>query len=213
MRNWIVTGIVSAALVSLYGATALAGPTDAQKCEAAKNKTAGKYAFCRQKAEAKAVKKGDTPDYDKCIEKFDDAWDKSETKYPTCPTSGDGADIKALVESCMSGVAAKLDCAGAFVGGHCWYLGASGDSCDDTCVASGSSYEAAGGTYVTTTNANCNAVMDALGDASPPLPGGSPPICLVPMGCYRSGGSRALCSGSTSDALIGGAERACPCGP
>jgi hypothetical protein len=35
----------------------------APKCQAGKNKEAGKYAFCRQKAEAKAITTGDPADY------------------------------------------------------------------------------------------------------------------------------------------------------
>jgi hypothetical protein len=35
----------------------------ADKCEAAKNKAAGKHAFCRQKAEAKAITTGNPADY------------------------------------------------------------------------------------------------------------------------------------------------------
>ncbi len=44
-------------------------PTSAQavdldvKCEADKLKKTGKYGFCRLKAESKAVKKGEAPDY------------------------------------------------------------------------------------------------------------------------------------------------------
>jgi len=34
----------------------------ADKCEAAKNKVAGQYAFCRQEAEAKAIRTGNQAD-------------------------------------------------------------------------------------------------------------------------------------------------------
>ena len=47
-----------AATALLWAGTALAGATDAEKCEAAKLKEAGKYALCRMKAESKAVAEG-----------------------------------------------------------------------------------------------------------------------------------------------------------
>ncbi len=62
----------------------------AAKCEAAKNKEAGKYAFCRQSAEAKAIKKGEAPDYSKCDAKFSDKWGKADAKGgAACPTTAD----------------------------------------------------------------------------------------------------------------------------
>ena len=42
----------------------------ALKCEATKLKTAGKYGFCRLKAEAKAVKRGESADFTKCEATF-----------------------------------------------------------------------------------------------------------------------------------------------
>jgi len=53
-------------LTLLWAVPAAAVLSDADKCEAAKNKEAGKSAFCRQKAEATAIKKGTAPDYTKC---------------------------------------------------------------------------------------------------------------------------------------------------
>ena len=48
------------------------------RCQAGKNKEAGKYAACRQKAEAKAITTGDPADYTKCDEKFFDKWARLE---------------------------------------------------------------------------------------------------------------------------------------
>ena len=59
--------VVAATLVAVGSAQGL-GPED--KCEADKNKIAGKYAFCRQNAEAKAIKKGEAADYSKCDSKL-----------------------------------------------------------------------------------------------------------------------------------------------
>ncbi len=63
---------------------AFAAGTPAQQCQAAKNQTAGKYAVCRQNAEAKFATSGDTAKYNdalaKCGAKFDDAWQKAIDK-------------------------------------------------------------------------------------------------------------------------------------
>jgi hypothetical protein len=76
-------------------ATIAAAITDAEKCEAAKNKIAGKYAFCRQKAEAKAIKTGDPVEYSKCDTNFSGKWATAETKGGgMCPTSGDVGSIQ-----------------------------------------------------------------------------------------------------------------------
>jgi hypothetical protein len=48
------------------------------KCQAGKNKEAGKYADCRQKTEAKAIMTGVPADYKKCDEKFLQKWERLE---------------------------------------------------------------------------------------------------------------------------------------
>ncbi|MBI5502767.1 MAG: hypothetical protein HY907_21155 [Deltaproteobacteria bacterium] len=55
-------------------------------------------------------------------------------------------------------------CAGARVGGHCWYLSGEERSCDNACAAHGG-YDDATRTYAGSsgTDANCDAVLDALG--------------------------------------------------
>jgi hypothetical protein len=90
---------MAAALVLASGTQARA-ISDADKCEAAKNKIAGKYAFCREKAEAKAIKTGGSPDYTKCDAKFSQKWMDAETNGGgMCPTSGD----QAAMQSCVTG--------------------------------------------------------------------------------------------------------------
>lgn len=67
--------------------------TPEQKCEAGKNQAAGKYADCRQKAEAGLVKTGDVTKYNtaigKCETKFQDKWQKlidaATAASVTCP--------------------------------------------------------------------------------------------------------------------------------
>lgn len=87
---------------TIVGVLLIAGPgwaaSDAEKCEAAKLKEAGKYHYCRMKAESKAVKKSEAPYYDKCLSKFTEKWGKAELKAAgQCPTDGDGVDIDAEV--------------------------------------------------------------------------------------------------------------------
>jgi hypothetical protein len=90
-------------------ATGASAISDAQKCEAAKNKIAGKYAFCRQKAQAKAIKSGDPVDYSTCDTKFGEKWASAETAGGgTCPTSGDVTDVQDQVTAEADFIALKL---------------------------------------------------------------------------------------------------------
>jgi hypothetical protein len=201
--------VVAVVLALAIPALALAGPTDAEKCQSKKNKIAGKYAACRQIVTAKSVQKGVPPDFTKCVEKFDKLWDKSETKWGTeCANLGDGADIKQHVENCMLGVASLLACVP--VGGSCWYLGQDGASCTDACASLGLVVDPATSAFAAASAANCNAVLDALGDGNPDWVG-PPGECLVALGCHvLNGSSRVLC-GSVDGAAVAGTERACAC--
>ncbi len=59
---------------------------DATKCEAAKNKIAGKYALCLAKELGKALKKNEATDFSSCVEKFNKLWNTPETKWArSCP--------------------------------------------------------------------------------------------------------------------------------
>ncbi len=70
----------------------------AVKCEADKLKETGKYGFCRLKAESKAVKKGEAPDYGKCVAKFTGKWPTIEAKAEgACPTEGDQSSMETQV--------------------------------------------------------------------------------------------------------------------
>jgi len=104
----------SAGALALVGALLLAAQaqaiSDADKCEAAKNKIAGKYAFCRQKAEAKAIKTGDPVDYTKCDTNFTTKWGTAETNGGgMCPTNGDDAAIQACITAHTDDIAAALN--------------------------------------------------------------------------------------------------------
>ncbi len=101
--------VVAAGLGMLWAGMALAGPTDADKCEADKLKRAGKYAFCRMKAEGKAVKKSEAPDYTKCNDKIVEQFGKAETKWGVeCPTLGDVGEIQDQVTAYTDDLAVVL---------------------------------------------------------------------------------------------------------
>ena len=88
--------------------------SDAEKCAAAKNKVAGKYAFCRQKAEAKAIKTGDPVDYTKCNASYGTKWGSAETSGAgMCPTMGDQTEMQTCITAHTNRVAAALNNAGA----------------------------------------------------------------------------------------------------
>ncbi len=102
--------IVSLGLVFFWGAIAVAEPTEAEKCEAKKNKLAGKYAFCREKAEAKAIKTGSPADFSRCDVSFADNWAKAESgSGGTCTTTGDQLVIQSFIANTMSQVAQALN--------------------------------------------------------------------------------------------------------
>lgn len=102
-----VGGAVTVGLLLAANAWAI---TPGDKCEAAKLKTAGKYSFCRLKAEAKAVKTGDAPDYSKCDEKLTSKWGPLETAAGgMCPSNGDESAMQAFISQHADDVAAALD--------------------------------------------------------------------------------------------------------
>jgi hypothetical protein len=85
-----------------------AGVSD--KCEAAKNKIAGKYALCRQKAEAKAIKTGSAPDYSRCDSKQSQKWSAAESSGGgMCPTNGDQSTLQGCIASDTGVWAAALN--------------------------------------------------------------------------------------------------------
>ncbi len=96
--------------------TAYAAGTPEQQCQAGKNKTAGKYAACRENAEAKLAASGDMGKYNaaitKCGDKFAAAWQKLEAKAvaagTTCPSVGDVTGIGDQVTATTDTVAALV---------------------------------------------------------------------------------------------------------
>lgn len=90
--------IIACAVPFLRPPAIAVGLTDADKCEAAKLKVAGKYGFCRLKAAAKAVKVGGSPDYGQCDAKYLEKWTLAETDGAgQCPTDGDATAVQSFV--------------------------------------------------------------------------------------------------------------------
>ena len=211
-------------------ATSVRAVSPAIKCEAGQLKEAGKLGFCLLKAESKAVKTGADPgaDNSKCLTKFDEKLQKIEDRAQgACPASGatHGTTILFAVFDHVAALAAVISgvsclAGGVEVGGACWFLGELAESCDTVCANAGLSYDAATETYAGSggTLLQCYAVLDALGQTSPPLEDSGDTNCFlfnVPgLGCIVDSNLRRLrCAvpPTTSSTSLGIAERACAC--
>ena len=105
-RNGMIATALSAVLLLAGSAGAL---TPAQKCQSGKLKVAGKYDFCRLKAEAKAAQTASTPDFTKCDPKFTDKWASTELAGGgQCPSNGDATAIQAFIVQHTDALAAAL---------------------------------------------------------------------------------------------------------
>jgi len=132
-------------------------PTDAQQCEAKKNKAAGEKAECLANERGKEVK-GKAPDYAKCEEEFVKAFARAE-REGGCTTEGDAAAIEGRVDACMAGVGAAL----------------AGDNCGSVC----------GCGYGAVPNTNCPGCTFCIQSGEGPVPGCSfgllgPPLSFCP---------------------------------
>jgi hypothetical protein len=96
--------------VGFLSATTVHALDPAVKCESLKLKESSKYAACRLKAEAKAVKKGIAVDYTKCETKFAEKWAKTESKAGVgiCPSEGDAATMDARITTDAAEIATLL---------------------------------------------------------------------------------------------------------
>lgn len=110
-------GLTVIAALLLGAASAPAKPTPVQKCQGGKNQAAGKYAACRQNAEAKLATTGDTVKYnaalDKCELKFRSTWQKLEASAAkagaTCLDGAPSASaFDGVIGSCTNNVAGAL---------------------------------------------------------------------------------------------------------
>jgi hypothetical protein len=106
MRQVIRGTLLAATLVLACEASAL---TPAEKCESAKLKEAGKYGFCRLRAETKAIKTGRPPDYSKCDEKFAFKWPTIESAGSgMCPSNGEQTALASFIIQHTDDVSAAL---------------------------------------------------------------------------------------------------------
>ena len=102
----------AAAAALLLAGTALAA-TPAQNCQSNKNKEAGKYVTCRQKAEAKFASTGNeaarTLALQKCADKYGLRWPAIESRAGgVCPSTGDQTAIQQYLDTATTKVAAAL---------------------------------------------------------------------------------------------------------
>jgi hypothetical protein len=99
----------------LPGAPALPA-TPAQTCESNKNKAAGKYDYCRQKAEAGFALTGDdarrTTSLQKCLDQYNAKWPLLESKATAaggaCPSVGDQVAIQGVTDVYTTIIATAL---------------------------------------------------------------------------------------------------------
>lgn len=100
---------VLVAAVLLLAVTVAQAASPEQACKSGKNKTAGRYAACRENAEAKLAKGGDPSKYNeaigKCASKFSFAWQKLEA-LASCPA--DDTVIKGKTDAYTDTVAALI---------------------------------------------------------------------------------------------------------
>jgi len=98
------------ALALFASSTASLAIEPEQKCQASKLMSAGKYDFCRLKAESAAAKTGGAADYSKCDAALSLKWSKAETTAGTgvCPSEGDESALKAFMTQHTDDVAAAL---------------------------------------------------------------------------------------------------------
>jgi hypothetical protein len=158
-RGW--WAVVAAVALMCWGSAVMAAPpphppkpTDAQQCEAKKNKAAGDKADCLANERAKEVQ-GKTPNYAKCEDEFTKAFARAEKDAGTggCTTEGDTAAIESRVDACMGGVAAAL----------------SGDNCPDDPARTEPGICGCG--YSELPNTNCPGCTLCLQSGPGPVPG------------------------------------------
>jgi hypothetical protein len=107
------TIISTAVAVTMLLAGSARAATPAASCESGKNKEAGKYVACRQKAESKFAVRGDAAAralaLELCGAKYDLSWPTIESAAGgTCPSTGDQAAIQQYLDTASADVASAL---------------------------------------------------------------------------------------------------------
>jgi hypothetical protein len=187
--------------VLMAGTAALGQPTTADKCAASKNQAAGKYGFCRQKAEKKLQLSGDATAYaaalDTCDQKYATKWQEAETRFlGSCPTVGDTTAVQSFVTQHSLSLATALSGAGLPRCGD-GSINVAGEQCDGTDLgaASCASLGYPGGTL------GCvNCLFDTSACTGPCLAGSQPPpLRTGQTTCYDTSGAPIPCAGSGQD--------------
>jgi hypothetical protein len=202
--------------IALTG-SAMAATSDADKCEATKNKAAGSYYSCLEKAVATGITKGASPDYSKCDDKFTSSWDKAETKGEgACPDNVLTDALRGFLFSQQSVVAPIVaGDAGVPICGD-GIVNVVGEQCDGADLG-GASCDSLSHDYGTLgCNSSCDFDASACGDCPP----GTTPIdgsCWLLAGSTTNRSCTATCQaiGLTCNvsALVtvgsGGTDEAC----
>jgi len=118
MTRTITTLVLAGGVTLLLGTgTASGRPTSEQRCQAGKNQAAGKYAYCRQKAEAQLVTKGNAAKYAQAILDCSYAFAKKCLQLESsaaragamCPDEPlDQTLVQAAIDECTANVATAL---------------------------------------------------------------------------------------------------------
>lgn len=119
-------------LAVVLGAIVVASPaasaTNTEKCEATKEKAAGKFALCRLAAESRFTKNQDATKLglglSRCADKLQRLFDQADSRYGVdCPTSGDLGTVRQFLEATTDQLTAYLaDGTPAPGGGFCGAL-------------------------------------------------------------------------------------------
>lgn len=164
MRTTITTAAMAAML--LTATAALAGPPPEQKCQAAKNLAAGKYAACRQSAEKSFVSTGDTTKNDasiaKCEANFAKAWQKAIDNAAgagvACPDAPlTAGDYQPVIDSHSGDIATALAGGGLPTPVTC-------DSCGNGTIEAGEDCDF--GTVVSATCSTATAAAEPFGEVT-----------------------------------------------
>jgi hypothetical protein len=103
IRKSIRATVAVVCVASLFCAAPIfAGTPPDLRCQAAKEKAAGRYAKCVAVVQSKAVKTGTSQDTSRCVTRLQKAFAKAEAKGDgACLTSGDAAATMATIDACI----------------------------------------------------------------------------------------------------------------
>ena len=108
--GWLAGAALAAGIASAWAAL------PAQTCQSGKNKAAGKFAICRQKAHAKFALTADAPQREaslgRCASRYSATWQSLEAKAASegsaCPSVADEEMVQSFIEEYTGHVAAGL---------------------------------------------------------------------------------------------------------